>query len=116
MGASEGDLPDQPPEETKTDISDALLKQAMEMVREQEQEKLAAEAEEEKLRAAEAPEEIVRVPTLDKESQTDEYFPTEVEVIKEVEVVREVHIREDADKIDNTDIPTDEKGDYMIFK
>ena len=47
MGASEGDLPTEPPpEETKTDISDALLKQAMEMVREQEQEKLEAEAEE----------------------------------------------------------------------
>ena len=65
MGASEGDLPSEPPpEEAKTDISDALLKQAMDMVREQEQEKLAAEAEE---RKAEAPEEIVRVPTLDKE-------------------------------------------------
>ena len=36
--------------------------------------------------------------------------------MKEVEVVREVHIREDADKIDNTDIPTDEKGNYIIFK
>ena len=83
------------------------------MVREQEQEKLAAEAEERK--ANEAPEEIVRVPTLDKECQTEEYFPTEVEVIKEVEVVREVHIREDADKIDNTDISTDEKGNYVIF-
>ena len=67
LGASEGDLPSEPPpEETKTDISDALLQQAMEMVREQEQEKLAAEAEERK--ANEAPEEIVRVPTLDKES------------------------------------------------
>ena len=30
--------------------------------------------------------------------------------------MREVHIREDADKIDNTDIPTDEKGNYIIFK
>ena len=47
MGASEGDLPSEPPsEEAKTDISDALLKQAMEMVREQEQEKIEAEVEE----------------------------------------------------------------------
>ena len=51
----------------------------------------------------------------DKEVQTEEYFPTEVEVIKEVEVIREVHIREDADKINDTDISTDDKGDYMIF-
>ena len=36
-------------------------------------------------------------------------------MIKEVEVVREVHIREDADKIDNIDISTDEKGNYVIF-
>ena len=37
------------------------------------------------------------------------------EVIKEVPVVKEVHIKEDADKIDDTDITIDAKGHYMIF-
>ena len=105
-----------PPEEIKKekDISDALLKQAMEQIRDLERD--AAEAEELKKQLAEAPEEIVRVPTLDKETQTDIFYPTEIEVIKEVEVVREVHFREDADKIDNTEISRDEKGDYRIFE
>ena len=38
------------------------------------------------------------------------------EVIKEIEVVREVPVREDPDKIDNTDIEIDEKGHYKIFE
>ena len=37
------------------------------------------------------------------------------EVIKEVPVVKEVHIREDADKIDDTDITIDANGHYKIF-
>ena len=48
----------------------------------------------------------------------------EVEVVKEVEVekevikeiVREVHIKEDSEKIDDTDISTDETGRYRIFE
>ena len=37
------------------------------------------------------------------------------EVIRKVEVVREVHVAEDPDKLNDTDIPTDEKGHYKIF-
>lgn len=37
------------------------------------------------------------------------------EVIKEVPVVKEVMIREDADKIDDTDIAIDANGHYKIF-
>lgn len=41
----------------------------------------------------------------------------EVEVEKEIikEIVREVHIKEDSEKIDDTDISTDENGRYRIF-
>jgi len=31
-------------------------------------------------------------------------YPTITEVIKEVEVIREIHIREDANKLSDTDI------------
>ena len=73
----------------------------------------------------------LRVDSLEKEVQTVVDYPEakieqlEVEVIKEVEVVKEVikevpvvkevHIKEDADKIDDTDITIDAKGHYMIF-
>ena len=54
--------------------------------------------------------------TTDKESQTDVDYPTVTEVLKEIEVVREVPVREDPDKIDNTDIGIDEKGHFRIFE
>ena len=50
---------------------------------------------------------VVKEPTLDQDVQTDVDYP--------VEVVREVHIREDADKINDTDIDVDERGHYKIF-
>ena len=50
---------------------------------------------------------VVKEPTLDQEVQTDVDYP--------VEIVREVHIREDADKINDTDIDVDEQGHYKIF-
>ena len=69
----------------------------------------------------------------EKEVQTEVEYPTEVapvitevevikevekikEVIKEVPVVKEVMIREDADKIDDTDITVNEDGHYKIFE
>ena len=48
--------------------------------------------------------------------------PVEREVIKEVpvevevEIVREVHVKEEADKLDDTEITVDEKGHYRIFE
>ena len=41
----------------------------------------------------------------------------EVEIEKEIirEIVREVHHKEDSDKIDDTDISTDDNGRYRIF-
>ena len=43
--------------------------------------------------------------------------PVEVikEVIKEVEVIKEIHIKDDADKIDDTNITIDTDGNYKIF-
>ena len=57
-----------------------------------------------------------RKETTDKEAQTEVDYPTVTEVIKEIEVVREVPVREDPDKIDNTDIGIDDKGHYKIFE
>ena len=37
------------------------------------------------------------------------------EIVKEVPVIKEVHIKEDADKIDDTDISMDANGHYQIF-
>ena len=63
----------------------------------------------------------------EQESQTEVEYPTTTEVIKQVEVpvevqvevikevIREVHIKEDADKIDNTEISRDESGRFKIF-
>ena len=59
---------------------------------------------------------VPRAECLDKDAQTVVDYPTVTEVIKEVEVVREVPIREDPDKIDNTDVSIDEKGHYRIFE
>ena len=56
------------------------------------------------------------VESSDKEAQTEVEYPTVTEVIKEVQVVREVPVREDPDKIDNTDIAMDENGRYKIFE
>ena len=65
------------------------------------------------------------VQNLDKEVQTEVDYPTEtavraVEIIKEVpvvkEIVREVRVREDADKIEDTDISRDANGHFKIFE
>ena len=53
---------------------------------------------------------------LEQESQTEVDYPTVTEIVKEVEVVREVHIREDPDKLNDTNITRDEKGRYHIFE
>lgn len=99
-------------EEKQMDISDKLLKQAMATVQEQ-------------IDAQPKPE------TLEQEVQTEVEYPTSTEIIKEVEkrvevpievpvevikeVIREVHIKEDGDKIDNTEITKDETGSFKIF-
>jgi len=37
------------------------------------------------------------------------------EITRDVEVLKEVYIREDSDKLNDTNIPTDERGHYKIF-
>lgn len=73
--------------------------------------------------------EVDAVEKNEKEVQTEVDYPVasiqEVEVIKEVQVVKEVikevpvvkevMIKEDADKIDDTDITIDANGHYKIF-
>ena len=71
--------------------------------------------------------------SLEKEVQTEVEYPTMVEAeIKEVirrvevpveiekeiikEIVREIHVKEDSEKIDDTDISTDENGRFRIFE
>ena len=57
-----------------------------------------------------------KAPTLDQFVQTEVNYPSTTEVIKEVEVIREVHIREDTNKINDTDIEIDNEGHYKIFE
>lgn len=64
------------------------------------------------------------VETLEKEVQTIAAYPeqTSTEVIKEVikyvdrEVVKEVFIKEDASKIDDTNLERDEQGHFKVFE
>ena len=99
----------------QSDISDLLLKQAMEQIKD-----------------LEADQALANPPTItnEMEVQTEVEYPiasvtekiVEVEVIKEVEIIREVPvikeviIREDSDKIDDTDITLDSSGHFQIFE
>jgi len=37
------------------------------------------------------------------------------EIFRDVEVIKEVQVREDSDKLNDTNIPTDERGHFKIF-
>lgn len=110
----------------QADISDQLLKQAMEQIKDLEAEQTLA-VEQAIANARPEP-----VSTNEQEVQTEVDYPiptvNEVEVIKEVKVevikevikevtvVKEVLIKEDSDKIDDTDITIESNGHYKIFE
>ena len=50
---------------------------------------------------------------MEKRVEVTVEVPVEIEVVKEI--IKEVHIKEDEDKIDNTDVSKDESGHFKIF-
>ena len=78
------------------------------------------------IKRVEVPVEVIKEVEVEKEvvKEVEVQVEVPVEVIKEVEVekeiikeiVREVHVREDTDKIDDTNVTQDDSGRYKIFE
>ena len=78
--------------------------------------RVEVEVEKEVIKTVPVPFEVIK--EVIKEVPVEKEVIKEVEVEKEIikEIVREIHVREDTDKIDDTNITQDESGRYQIFE
>ena len=107
-------IPSQIPEhkETQTEVEyPTITNEVTEVIK-----RVEVEVEKEVIKTVPVPFEVVK--EVIKEVPVEKEVIKEVEVEKEIikEIVREIHVREDTDKIDDTNITQDESGRYKIFE